>query len=85
MAARTAVGAAIDRRSRGSKNTFTQRAVARRTYEGFADLYRADANEARALLAVGDSPHDAELPVPESAAWTMLTNQLMNLDEVLNK
>ena len=66
---------------------FTQheRAVAKRTYEGFFELYRANLDEARTLLAVGDSPADEALPAVESAAWTMLANQLMNLDEVLNK
>ena len=62
-----------------------ERAVARRTYERFVDLYGANEEEAVRLLDVGDSPYDAALPAAESAAWTMLSNQLMNLDEVLNK
>ena len=41
--------------------------------------------DAEALLKVGESPVDAKLPKSELAAWTMLTNQLFNLDEVLNK
>ncbi len=65
--------------------TAPERAVARRTYDRFVDLYRTDADGARDLLAVGESAHDAALPLTESAAWTMLANQLMNLDEVLNK
>ena len=63
----------------------SERAVARRTWDRFVDLYRNDAAAARALLDVGESAHDAALPVVESAAWTMLASQLMNLDEVLNK
>jgi len=62
-----------------------ERAVAQRAYDGFFDLYRASPDEAEALLAVGDSPVDEALPTVESAAWTMLTSELMNLDEVLNK
>ncbi|MBK8038760.1 MAG: DUF1553 domain-containing protein [Verrucomicrobiaceae bacterium] len=53
-----------------------------------ADLrnhYTANAADAEALLKVGESPVDAKLPKPELAAWTMLANQLFNLDEVLNK
>ncbi|MBE2283792.1 MAG: DUF1553 domain-containing protein [Prosthecobacter sp.] len=53
-----------------------------------ADLrkhYTANAADAEALLKVGESPVDAKLAKPELAAWTMLTNQLFNLDEVLNK
>ena len=40
---------------------------------------------AKKLLAVGQSPADPKLDPPTLAAWTMLTNELMNLDEVLNK
>ncbi len=65
--------------------TAPERAVARRTWDRFVDLYRTDADGARELLEVGESAHDAALPVTESAAWTMLASQLMNLDEVLNK
>ena len=36
-------------------------------------------------LTVGQSPVDPKLDPPTLAAWTMLTNELMNLDEVLNK
>ncbi len=62
-----------------------ERAVARRTYDRFVDLYRADTGEARRLLDVGALPFDAALPLTDSAAWTMLASQVMNLDEVLNK
>ena len=65
--------------------TAPERAVARRTWDRFVDLYGTDADGARELLAVGESAHDAALPTTESAAWTMLASQLMNLDEALNK
>ena len=69
----------------GRDLTSSERTVAKRTYDRFVELYSADADEARNLLDVGDSPFDAALAVTESAAWTMLASQLMNLDEVLNK
>ncbi len=47
--------------------------------------YAAQPADAQALLKVGESPADPALPAPELAAWTMLCNQVMNLDEVLNK
>ncbi len=47
--------------------------------------YQAHADDAQALLGVGDMPTDAAQDAPTLAAWTMLTNELMNLDEVLNK
>ena len=63
----------------------SERAVARRTYDGLIDLYGADEAAAKKLVDVGESAHDAGLPMAESAAWTMMASQLMNLDETLNK
>ena len=53
-----------------------------------ADLlayYQAHAEQATRLVAVGESKADPAIPPPLLAGWTMLANQLMNLDEVLNK
>jgi mono/diheme cytochrome c family protein len=53
-----------------------------------ADLlawYKAHPADAKKLLAVGASKADPALDPAELAAWTMLTNEMMNLDEVLNK
>jgi uncharacterized protein DUF1553/uncharacterized protein DUF1549/concanavalin A-like lectin/glucanase superfamily protein/cytochrome c/hapalindole biogenesis HpiC1 cyclase-like protein len=47
--------------------------------------YSSEPKDAKALLAVGESKADCSLPAPELAAYTMAVNQLMNLDEVLNK
>jgi hypothetical protein len=47
--------------------------------------YRSHPDDARKLIAVGESRADPVLDVPTLAAWTMLANQMMNLDEVLNK
>jgi uncharacterized protein DUF1553 len=55
---------------------------------GLADLlaeYKAKPEEAKKLIAVGDSKADPKVDPSELAAWTMLANELMNLDEVLNK
>jgi hypothetical protein len=53
-----------------------------------ADLqahYKTRPEEARKLITVGESRPDASLDASTLAAWTMLVNELMNLDEVLNK
>jgi hypothetical protein len=53
-----------------------------------ADLvayYEAHHDDAARLIAFGESKAPAELPPPRLAAWTMLVNTMMNLDEVLNK
>jgi hypothetical protein len=49
------------------------------------DFYRQHADEAQQLIATGESKPDASLEQAILAGWTMLTNELMNLDEVLNK
>ncbi|MDR3632287.1 MAG: DUF1553 domain-containing protein [Isosphaeraceae bacterium] len=47
--------------------------------------YREHADDAKSLIGVGDSKADPSIDAPTLAAWTMVTNELMNLDEVLNK
>ena len=48
-------------------------------------LYKANPEEAKKLITYGESKPDPTIAPDQLAAWTMLTNQLMNLDEVLNK
>lgn len=47
--------------------------------------YKDHAEDAKKLIAVGESKADPNLDVATLAAWTMTANELMNLDEVLNK
>jgi hypothetical protein len=47
--------------------------------------FEANPDAAKELLAIGRAPQMPELPPAELASWTMLLNQLMNLDELLNK
>jgi hypothetical protein len=47
--------------------------------------YKAKPEEAKKLLAVGEAKVDPKLEPGTLAAWTMLANEMMNLDEVLNK
>jgi hypothetical protein len=49
------------------------------------DHYKASPVEAKKLIAVGESKADDKLDAVTLAAWTMTANELMNLDEVLNK
>ncbi len=53
-----------------------------------ADLlahYQAHPDDAKQLIAVGESKADPALDPSQLAAWTMVANELLNLDEVLNK
>jgi hypothetical protein len=55
---------------------------------GLQDLlahYQAAPQQAEALIKVGESAADTSLDRSTLAAYTMVANQLMNLDEVLNK
>jgi hypothetical protein len=47
--------------------------------------YKTNAADAKKLLAVGEAKVDPKLEASTLAAWTMLANEMMNLDEVLNK
>ncbi len=47
--------------------------------------YQEHPDDAKKLIAVGESKADASIDPATLAAWTMLANELMNLDEVLNK
>jgi hypothetical protein len=60
-------------------------AVARATLEDLLRFYQSHPDEAKKLIAVGESKADSALDVATLAGWTMLANELLNLDEVLNK
>jgi hypothetical protein len=60
-------------------------AIVRGTLQKFEDHYSKSPEDAGQLVTDGESKNDAKVPVPQLAAWTMVTNELMNLDEVLNK
>ncbi|MDE0103970.1 MAG: DUF1553 domain-containing protein [Bryobacterales bacterium] len=63
----------------------SEQAVARASLADFVTHYEGDEESADGLLATGEYPLDKELPKADLAAWTMMANQLMNLDEALNK
>lgn len=48
-------------------------------------FYSDHSQEAEALIKTGESIANANLDKTTLAAWTMLCNEMMNLDEVLNK
>jgi hypothetical protein len=47
--------------------------------------YQSNLQDAQAVIGVGESRPDEKLDVSELAAWTMVCNQVMNLDEALTK
>jgi hypothetical protein len=60
-------------------------AIVRQSLAGLSAHYQSHLDEAKQLIAVGESTADPAVDPAALAAWTMLVNELMNLDEVLNK
>ena len=59
--------------------------VVRSSLSDLLAYYKAHPDEAKKVIAVGESKADASMDPAALAAWTMTANELMNLDEVLNK
>ena len=49
------------------------------------ELYRADPDAAKKLVAVGESKPRGVAPAVETAAWTMVANLVLNLDETVSR
>ncbi len=62
-----------------------EREIVRASYRDYLRHYDSNPADARKLLAAGESPRNEKLGAAEHAALTLVTNQLLNLDEVLNK
>ena len=63
----------------------SERTLAMDTVESALAAYRTDADAAKALISNGETKADPALDAPELAAWTLVSSQLLNLDETLNK
>ena len=59
--------------------------VLQRTLQKQLATFQADKPTAEKLLAYGDSPRNMNLEPSEYAAWTMIANLLINLDETITK
>lgn len=62
-----------------------ERGIVKAVLKDLMSHYHAAPQAAAALVAVGESKPDPKLDPPTLAAYTMVANQLLNLDEVLNK
>ena len=67
------------------RSTAPEKSVVKKTFDEMRAYYDKRPDDAKQLLATGESKPDLALPAPQLAAMTMVANQLMNLDEVLNK
>jgi hypothetical protein len=59
--------------------------VLTRTESDVEKEFAANPDKAKAFLTVGDSKADPNLPAPRLAALAIVANELLNLDETLNK
>ncbi len=62
-----------------------ERDIVRRSYRDYLAFYDTHPADAGKLLNVGQSKANPKIPKPEFAALAMVANEMMNLDEVLNK
>lgn len=65
--------------------TTEEQAIVKSSLDELLKHYQNEPAKAKELLLVGETPVKVELAEPELAAWTMIVNELLNLDEVLNK
>ena len=65
--------------------TAEELAIARGTLKEMQSFYEQQPDAAKQLLTIGESKPSGNIPASQLAAMTMVANQLMNLDEVLNK
>ncbi len=62
-----------------------EKAIVQSTFSELQEHYTYAKEDAEALIKVGETPVEAKAEPFQLAAYTMVVNQLMNLDEVLNK
>ncbi len=62
-----------------------EKAVLHRLFQERLDLYSGDGKAAQAVLSVGESNQNPNLPEPEQAAWTTVARALLNLSETISK
>jgi hypothetical protein len=65
--------------------TSEEQTIVHESFDKLGEYYATHGEEAKQIVGVGESKVDESIPVDQLAAWTMTVNELMNLDEVLNK
>ena len=55
------------------------------TFQAHLAKYQADKPSAEKLISLGESKRDAKLDLVELAAYTLVCNLILNLDEVVTK
>jgi hypothetical protein len=63
----------------------TEAGVLLEIYNSVWQSYRQDIEAATSLVSLGESKRDESLDVAELAAWTVVANSILNLDETVTK
>ena len=88
MKASASTDARITRLFRAATSRFPsaqEAEVIRQTFDKHLAAYTAKPEEANKVIANGESKPDDKLPPTELAAWTMIANLVLNLDEAVVK
>jgi hypothetical protein len=75
----------MSRRVLGRRFAADERLVLGKALATFTAHWQAQPADVARILAVGDSAVDGTVDQPEQAAWMMLANVILNLDEALEK
>lgn len=59
--------------------------LVKHAFETQLELFSADPESASAAIRVGQSPPRELIPAEHTAAWTMVANLILNLDETINR
>lgn len=54
-------------------------------YREYLSYYQANPEDAQKVISIGETKLAPELSPQQVAAWTLVANQILNLDEALNK
>jgi hypothetical protein len=84
-ASTTDLAAFAFRQATARQPTAQETAVLVKVYESELAEFQTDADAAIGLLAVGDAKRNETLDVPQLAAWTLVANLVLNLDETVTK
>ncbi|BCU78351.1 DUF1553 domain-containing protein [Luteolibacter sp. LG18] len=62
-----------------------ERQIVKRSLDRLLATYKAKPEEAKKLLATGATAAPTQLDAPELAAWTVVSSQILNLDETVTR
>ena len=77
--------AAILERALGHAPEASVTDILKQTYQRVRPIYQKDVQAAETLIHIGESPVDETLDPVELATWTIIANQVMNLDAFVTK